>query len=115
MAHKPAGGIKSRQVHPQGVRYGERATKINVKGVAQIGSAMGDHITSRSKVLPNPAEPVRGGLKPAGSPGGIPLGNQITGNVGAGAPGAGRTIYKTGTQHGLTTRANAPKGRSFDD
>jgi hypothetical protein len=43
-------------------------------------------------------------------------GNEVALNVGKGGPGTGREVFKAGSQHGLTTRANSPRSnRSFDD
>jgi hypothetical protein len=81
--------------------------KINIGGVSQIGQAMGDHITEKSKILRNVIKPVRDGRGYA-----PPVGP--TDNVKAVGVGGGRNIYKTGSQQGLVTRANNPRGRDFD-
>ncbi len=63
---------------------------MNVKGVAQIGSVMGNHITEKSKILKNVPQPVHAGR------GYMPVGP--TDNVKAVGVGGGRTVYRTGVQ-----------------
>jgi hypothetical protein len=106
--HKPAGGLRSRNVTERPVRYGERARKINERGVSQIGQSLGDHITERRQVV-NPVEKVRGELKPSGGPGGVMLGNE-TAKL-CGPRGEGRTLYgKAGSQqqYGAAAPGSAP-------
>jgi hypothetical protein len=73
-----------------------RSQAIRPAGVAQIGLA----------VDPKAVAPIRGGrtLGPVG-----PTNNMVAG------PGAGRTVHKSGSQHGLTPARPLPAGRSFDD
>jgi hypothetical protein len=106
MGNKVAGGIGSRVVNPQGVRNGAPARGLNPGGVAQFGSAIGNHITDGGRVNYRGDE-VRNGLTPAG--GAVPLGNQIATNVGKGGPGAGREVFKCGSQgqSGPTRSPNA--------
>lgn len=104
------GGINSNKRVDQPVRFGERARAISPAGVAQIGMSVGNHITGKRKSVDGGAEPVRGALKPAGGPGGVPLGNSVALNVGKGGPGTGRTIMKSGSQC-QTGPANPGLGR----
>jgi len=96
--NRPAGGIGSRVVTTKPIRFGESAREIRPKGVSQIGSSMGNHATDRGRTFKGAIEPVRGNLKPPGSPGTVPLGNEVATNVGRGGPGTGRTVYATGGQ-----------------
>lgn len=66
-----------------------RANAMNVKGVSQIGSAMGDHITGKGKVLNQVSQPLH-----AGRGFNSPLGARGSAGVGAG----GRTIHAKGSQ-----------------
>jgi hypothetical protein len=96
--HRPGGGLASNKRKEVAVRYGQRAEEVRHQGVAQIGSSIGNHVTDKRGTVGRGVEKVRGELRPAGGPSGIPLGNQIAGNVGKGAPGAGRNLYgKSGT------------------
>ena len=92
------GGLgMNKNVRP-GVRTGERAREMREKGVSQIGSSQANRAMNSAKKL-NPVEPVRGQLKPAGAPGGVPLGNEVAKNVGKGGCGTGRVLYgQSGTQ-----------------
>jgi hypothetical protein len=90
--HRPGGGIASNKRVEKPVRAGVRSEAINEKGVAQIGSSLGNHATDGRRSI-NPVEKLRGAQRPAGGPGGVPLGNAVAGNVGKGGPGAGRTLY----------------------
>jgi len=55
-----------------------------------------------------------GGINAFGAGQGFPseLGNKVALNVGKGAPGAGRTIYKSGSQQGLQSAKPLPAGHS---
>jgi hypothetical protein len=83
---------------------------MHQSGVSQFGEAVGDHITKRGGSSGYRGDPVRGGLRPAGSPGSVPLGNQVALNVQGGGPGKGRTVYGCGSQdmHGSANPGNAP-------
>lgn len=115
MAHKPAGGIGSRNVISKPVKTGVGARGVNPKWPAQVGASRGNRVQGAlegggGKVLTGVrAEPYKG---PSFKP--VPLGNALVNNVGAGGPGKGRQVFDCGSQHGLTTRANNPRGRSFD-
>jgi hypothetical protein len=92
------GGINSNKRVERPVKTGSRAEAISERGTSQIGQSLGNHITDRRGTVSRAIEPVRGSLRPAGGPGGIKLGNELAGNVGKGAPGAGRNLYgKSGT------------------
>ena len=103
------GGLGSRPVtHAKAPKAEPRPNKMNVKGVSQIGQSIGDHITEKGKVLKNVIKPLhdgRGYSPPVGP----------TDNVKAVGVAGGRNVYKSGAQHGLATRANNSRGRSFDD
>jgi hypothetical protein len=108
---KAGGGINSRVNVAPRVRTGERGRAINPGGVGQIGQSQGDHVTNKNKTLRGSVEPVRGDLRPAGSPGSVPLGNAVALNVGRGGPGAGRKLYgQSGMQgqHGTASPGNPP-------
>jgi hypothetical protein len=112
------GGIGMNKNVSPGVRTGLRARAISERGVAQIGSSIGNHSTDKAKILTKGVEPVRGPLKPAGKPGGIELGNSVALNVGKGGCGTGRTLYGScGTQSQYGPAAGAPPkpSRGFDD
>ena len=109
----PGGGIGSRVNKEVSVRYGQRAERISEKGVSQIGSSMGNHVTEHRRTASKAVEKVRGELRAPGTPGSVPLGNQIAGNVGKGGPGVGRKLYgQSGSQ--CQTPANPGLGRIAD-
>ncbi len=95
-----AGGPGSRQVVKKPVHYGDRARAISEKGSAQIGSSRGNKATESGKILRKDVEPVRLERRPSGTPGSIPLGNEVAGNViGKAGPGAGRVLFgQSGSQ-----------------
>lgn len=66
-----------------------RANAMNVKGVSQIGTSLGNHITARSKVLKDIPQPLH-----AGRGFNSPIGARGSAGVGKG----GRTIYSRGSQ-----------------
>ena len=102
------GGIRSRVVTQRPVRVGKGATRVNERGVTQIGQSLGDHITERRQTV-DPVERVRAGAM--GGMGNVPLGNTVAKNVGKGGPGAGRTLYgQCGSQgqHGPSAPGSAP-------
>jgi hypothetical protein len=116
--HRPAGGIASKNVTHRPVRTGPGARAANPKWAAQVGVSRGNRVQGSAEggggtTLPVPgkiiAEPYKG---PSFNP--VPQGNKVAAATVCG-PGGSRTMYKTGAQHGLTTRANSPRGRSFDD
>jgi hypothetical protein len=105
------GGSTSRNVVRPGVKNGMPATRINPRGVSQLGSSMGNHsMDSGSKKLTKAVEPVRGAAMP-----GVKLGNEVAKNVGGGGPGAGRQVMGSGTQgqHGGVAGSVKPAGRDI--
>jgi hypothetical protein len=91
--HRPGGGIASNKRTEKPVRTGVNARAMSPRGVSQIGQNMGNHVTEGKSKARGAVEPVRGALKPDGKPGGIPLGNAVATNVGAGGPGTGRECF----------------------
>ena len=110
--HKPAGGAKRRVVVSKPVRKGPGAQAVNKRWVSQIGQSMGNHVSGIEgggrELRGVRADPYKGA-----SFHGPGQGNAIAAATVCG-PGGSRTVYKTGAQHGLTTRSMS-KGRSFDD
>jgi hypothetical protein len=99
------GGLRARVVVHPGVKYGPASTnKVSPAGAAQLGAHLGDHVTERGKVLANPAAKLLTGTMPQ-----VPSGNDLARNVGKGGPGAGRNIYRSGTQclHGKPVQGEA--------
>jgi hypothetical protein len=84
------------------------SNRAAIKGVSQIGQAMGNHITESRHILKNVPKAVFDGSRGYEPPG------MISDPVKAVGVGGGRNIYKTGSQQGLVTRANNPRGRDFD-
>jgi hypothetical protein len=112
----PGGGIGSRAVSkPTTYFTGQPSTRINERGVSQIGQNMGNHsMDSGGKPLTKAVEPVRTGA--VGGPGSVPLGNECARDVGSGGPGAGRTVLPSGGQsmHGPANPGSPPpKGELF--
>lgn len=107
MAHKPAGGLGSRNVVSKPVRTGVGARAVNKNWPAQVGGSRGNKVMRKGQPLPGDmrADPYKG---PSFKP--VPLGNALVNNVGAGGPGAGRQVYKSGAQHGLAS----PEARSTE-
>jgi hypothetical protein len=104
------GGINSRVVKRVGVRTGPANTnKISPRGVSQYGYSPGSTLRREgSFTTQNSALPVN-----AGTMSQIPLGNAVALNVKGGAPGAGRTIHRTGSQsqHGSVVQGSTPTPR----
>jgi hypothetical protein len=101
MPHRPAGGIKSRNVVHKPVKTGVGARGVNVKWPAQVGVSRGNRVQGgveggRGGVLPVPgkiiAEPYKGtSFRP------VKQGNEIAAATKCG-PGGSREVFKTGTQ-----------------
>jgi hypothetical protein len=110
---KPGGGIRSKNVTRQPVRYGQSAQEKKVRGVSQIGQSMGNHATQSGRTLTRAVEPVRGG--PIPGVGSVKLGNEVARNVGTGGPGAGRMVHASGsqTQHGSVAGRPVAPGRDI--
>jgi hypothetical protein len=90
---KAGGGINSRVVREVGNRFGNRASVVNPRAVSQIGAQLSNHVTESGGKVGRAAETFYTGRKPAGLPGGVPLGNEVAKNIGGGGPGTGRKLY----------------------
>jgi hypothetical protein len=92
---------------------GAPARRVNPGGADQLGQQMGNHTTGSSRVLPNPATPLKVGA--FGGPGSTELGNSCAVNTVCG-PGGSRSVSKAGTnsQYGEVAGTVRPPGRSFD-
>jgi hypothetical protein len=111
MGNKVGGGLGSRVVNPQGTRDGQKAFGINPGGVAQLGSSQGNKATEQGSTLSYRGEPWTVGKTPIS----VPLGNSVATNVGKGGPGAGREVFRCGSQGPCSpTRSPNATGRSFD-
>jgi hypothetical protein len=99
MSHRPAGGLKSRQVTQRPVRTGAPSRAVRPSGVGQIGVSVGSHVTGAegggnetsyrgSKFYGDAARPS------------FKLGNEIASTTRCG-PGGSREVHKSGSQHGL--------------
>jgi hypothetical protein len=116
MGHKPAGGPLSRQVVSKPVKTGPGARGVNIKWPAQVGLSRGNRVQGG-------VEGGRGGLLPLSGVRADPYkppnfnpvrqGNEIAAATVC-RPGGSREILKSGSQQGLVTRANNPRGHSFD-
>jgi hypothetical protein len=108
------GGYGSKNVVQRPVRTGSGPRSARPAGVAQIGTAVGDHVTA----LGGSSSPYRGeklhndrSFQPA------KFGNELATNVGKGGPGAGRQVMSCGSQgqHGDVAGSPRPPGRGFDE
>lgn len=105
MAKSSRGGIKSRNVTNRPVRTGAAARAQNPRGVAQYGSAMGNHSTEGGgKKLTKAVETVPGRSIPS-----VKLGNEVAASTTCG-PGGSRTVMRSGGQgmHGAPAPGNPP-------
>ena len=101
------GGANSRQVRP-GQKLGATATGIRPSYPDTLGNMRGSHVTDRGDLPYNPIP-----MQTVKPPISVPLGNAVATNVGAGGPGKGREIHRTGTQmqYGAATSSRpAPTG-----
>ena len=113
MAHRPAGGLKSRQVTERNVRVGSGAKSVSRAWTSQIGQSMGNHITERGETMRDVR--ARG---PYNGPGMNPTkyGNEIAATTVCGVGGS-RVVHKTGQQRmygAVNSGSPTPKRRSFD-
>src|SRR5262249_38503601 len=102
------GGYGSRPHVGKSVRTGSGSRSTRPAGTAQIGTAVGDHVTHRGdgtgytgERLHNPER----NFQP------VKFGNEVALNVGKGGCGTGRTLYgQAGSQgtHGQPAPGNAP-------
>jgi hypothetical protein len=110
-------GARSRNVVEKPVKVGDRSKNVNVRAVSQVGQSLGNKAGTDLGRKVNPTEVTYKGRAPAGDPGGIPLGNQKSLDVGGGGPGKGRNLYgQSGTnqQYGPAAPAMGtprPRGR----
>jgi hypothetical protein len=109
---KSGGGITSKNNVTVPVRTGKSAYGINPGAVSQLGESIGNHATQSGNRLSYKGEVWRDGKTPAG--GGVPLGNQLSNNVGKGGPGAGRQVMSCGSQgqHGSANPGQPTPGAS---
>jgi hypothetical protein len=103
--HRPAGGIRSRNVTEKPQRLGKPAQGKRHQAVSQIGQNLGDHVTESGKMHRGAVERVEGPR-----PISVRLGNEMT--KPCGPQGQGRNVYASGTQSAPTTRA-IPAGREI--
>ncbi len=109
MSHKPAGGLKSKNVTETRVRTGSGSKGTRPAGVAQLGNSQGSHVTRqgdtgyRGEVFHKPPN-----FQPT------PFGNEVAASTQCGVGGS-RTIYKTGTQgqQGQVAGSPRPAGRKI--
>ena len=108
MGNRVAGGIGSRVVNPQGTRDGQKAS-VSPRGVSQIGSAIGNKVTAEvgGKIG------YRGPAWLEKPPISVPLGNELAKNVGKGGPGAGREVFRCGSQ-GQSGPTRSPNAQGTD-
>jgi hypothetical protein len=106
---KAGGGINSRvNVRPPS-RMGSPARVQNVKGVSQVGQALGNHATDSTRIMKGVA------VTTVGAPiGGTKLGNEVAASTVFG-PGGSRSVMATGSQqqHGMPEGRAAPQGRDI--
>jgi hypothetical protein len=98
--HKPAGGIKSRNVVSKPVRTGPGAKAVNVKWPAQVGVSRGNRVQGGAEGGMGGVLPLSGiRADPYKSPSFNPVrqGNAIAAATVCG-PGGSREVFKTGTQ-----------------
>jgi hypothetical protein len=72
-----------------------------------VVQAMGNKSTEHTRRL-NPIENLRGAQRPAGSPGGVDLGNKVAARTVCG-PGGSREVSKSGSQQQWGPVAGTPK------
>ena len=92
------GGPLSNKTKSVGLQTGAPAEGRNVKAVSQIGTAI-DPKSREQMAAPRPAG------------GAVKLGNEVALNSKS-APGQGRTIMPSGSQHGLAPAKPMPAGRN---
>jgi hypothetical protein len=90
------GGIGSKATgRPTQYFVGQPSTRINPRGVSQIGQSLGNHsMDSGGKPLTRSVEPVRAGAM--GGMGSVPLGSAVAQSTVCG-PGGSRTVMRNST------------------
>ena len=101
------GGIgMNKNVQPP-VRTGTGSRGTRPGGAESLGKIYGDHVTNKDSTgYRGPKFHDDKSFQP------VKFGNEVALNVGKGAPGAGRTIYKSGSQQGLQSAKPLPAGHS---
>jgi hypothetical protein len=108
-------GLASRNNKTVGVRVGDRSKNVSPRGVSQVGSSLGNHVTESGGKKGGAVEAVYAGRAPAGGPGGVPLGNAVALNVGGGGPGKGRDfVSKSGSNCVTGPVAGSPRPAGRD-
>ena len=108
---KSGGGIRAKVVgnKREATRERPRVRGANVTAVVQTGLVVGTHATGRGD-FPLKREPLHRGPN---FQSGVKFGNELATNVGAGGPGAGREILRSGSQclHGKPVGTPKPPSR----
>jgi hypothetical protein len=113
MSHKPAGGIKSKNIVERPVRTGKGSRGTNPGGVAQLGQHVGDKAThGNSKGTGYRGDPFH--IGPSFQP--TPFGNEIAANTVC-KPGGSREVMPQGgqRQHGDVAGSRPRPGRGILD
>jgi hypothetical protein len=80
----------------------------------QIGLALGSHVTGdRRRDTGYRGEPLHGGKRPAGGPGGVKLGNELAAKTVCG-PGGSRGVMPSGSQGQQGSVAGSPRPAGRD-
>jgi hypothetical protein len=109
----PGGGAGSRSLGKATTYFGgQPSTRINERGVSQIGQSMGNHATDSTRILNKAVEPVRVG--PMGGMGSERLGNEVAATTQCG-PGGSRSVMPSGgqAQHGPVAGKPAAQSREI--
>jgi hypothetical protein len=113
MAKLTGGGIQSSVNKKVGIRGGKASARIiDPAGLSQLGAAQGSRLSKSGSYLPeSSAKQMFRGSKP--NP--VAFGNALSTNVGKGAPGAGRTVMRSGSQslHGSVAGPAPVQGREI--
>src|SRR6516165_10113546 len=110
--NQKGGGYGGRQHVEKPIRTGSGSRNARPAGVAQLGNAIGDHITNRPGSSGYRGEPLHGPAARNFQP--TLFGNAKALDVGQGGCGTGRTLYgQAGSQgtHGQPAAGNPPPNR----
>jgi hypothetical protein len=109
---RSGGGINSSVVKQVDIKSGSpNLTAYSPRGVSQLGVSQGSMLSKTGAFTSRPsAAPLSEGQKRDF----VPLGNQLATNVGQGSPGAGRQVYRAGSQSS-TPAASMPQGGGGKD